>query len=351
MMQKSANLATETHILDSLYFSQMHSRHGAIKDTYADTFSWIFEEKSTNFKTWLEEGSGIFRVRGKAGSGKSTLMKYLSDNAHTERILQRWASQKKLVTASYYLWIAGRPEQKSQEGLLQGLLYQLLSQCPEIIPIATPERWQTNELLKHRRPRWNRKELSAALKAVLAPGQLSARFCFFIDGLDEYCGEYHELTKGGQNIQIQADHYALIRDLEGMVQSNDVKICVSSRPWNPFRSAFGGEKERLLILEDLTQNDMAEYIKGMLEEDSRHVQLAQRDSRAGDLISEIRDKAEGVFLWVFLAVRSLLRGMSEDDDIAELTRRLRRLPSDLKEFFHRILQSIDAEYRTWPAAF
>ena len=61
------------------------------------------------------------------------------------------------------------------------------------------------------------------------------------------------------------------------------------------------------------------------------------------------DRSSGVFLWVFLVVRSLLRGLDNQDTLSELTTRLREMPSDLLEFFQRMLDSIDRNYQAQSA--
>jgi hypothetical protein len=345
MSAKSTALATEHHILDSLYFPQMPMRQEAIRQTYSDTFSWIFDEDSTDFRSWLQQDSGIFWVRGKAGSGKSTLMKFLSGHAQTPDILQHWAGPKRLVAASYYFWSAGTPMQKSQKGLLQSLLFQLLSQCPELIPVASPHRWNAPAPFHCHPEPWHSDELSKALSAVLSKEQLPARFCFFIDGLDEYSGDHYDLAREEEDRRGEVDHYELIRLFEDLARNPDVKLCLSSRPWNAFRKAFGRGKRKTLVLEELTREDIVKYIRGMLESDPRFEELATKDEHAGEVVSQIQERAEGVFLWVYLAVRSALRGLSEDDDIQELQRRIQNLPLNLKEFFRRILSSIDTEYR------
>jgi hypothetical protein len=346
LVQQSSATATELKILKSLHFPQIRARQTAIKKAYTNTFSWIFNKTSTPFKSWLESGEGIFWVSGKAGSGKSTLMKYLCNNLATETCLQRWAGQKRLVTASYYFWHGGSAMEKSQEGLLQSLLFQLLNQCPELIPDVVPKRWQADNKFHYFPEPWSKEELADALRATLDQGKLPVRFCFFVDGLDEYSGEYQEIAIRDNDARVQADHYALTVILNDLARSEDVKVCVSSRPWNPFRKAFGHAKERTFILEQLTESDMDHYIKGELESDPRFVKLAQSNNNAMELVSEIRIKAEGVFLWVYLAVRSLLRGLSESDGISELRHRLRLLPPDLKDFFGLMLKSIDPVYLT-----
>ena len=345
MATKSSVLATESQILASLDFQQIHMRQDLITEPYSDTFTWIFDRDATNFKSWLEHESGIFWISGKAGSGKSTLMKFLTSHARTSEILREWAGSKRLVMASHYFWSAGTPMQKSQRGLLQSLLFQLLSQFPDLISMATPLRWNAPANFHRHPPPWSREELSAALSAVLSSRQLPARFCFFIDGLDEYCGDYHDFASESQGTSAEVDHYELIRVIETLADNPDVKVCLSSRPWNPFRKAFGDHTRKTIVLEELTPTDIVQYISGILEEDPRYKELARKDDRASELTEQIRERAQGVFLWVYFATRSVLRGLSEDDDIEELRRRIQRLPMRLKEFFRRILISIDPDYQ------
>jgi len=59
---------------------------------------------------------------------------------------------------------------------------------------------------------------------------------------------------------------------------------------------------------------MDRYIRDKLEADPQFRLLAATDPSAHLFPQEIRKRAKGVFLWVFLVVRSLLRGLTEDDD-------------------------------------
>ncbi|TKA70756.1 hypothetical protein B0A55_08838 [Friedmanniomyces simplex] len=330
--QRASALERKLRILSSLHFPEMQMRHSDIRDAYQGTNTWIFDRDSS-FRTWLESSEGIFWVNGKAGSGKSTLIKFICDHADTERSIQRWAGSNTLVVASWYFWNAGYPMQKTQIGLLQSLLFQVLRRCPDLIPDVLPIRWAAGEMA-HRHPDpWTRQELLEAFFGVLTHHNLNNRFCFFIDGLDEYEG----------------DHYTLIQELQQLVDTGAVKLCVSSRPWNAFNSAYGKLKDRQLVLQNHSQTDMRKYVQGMLEQDPRFARLSALDAGAQDLINDIQERAQGVFLWVFLVVRSLLRGLTEEDDIAMLQKRLRQLPTDLERFFQQILDSVDDVYQEYTA--
>ncbi|KAF6830555.1 small S protein [Colletotrichum plurivorum] len=55
--------------------------------------------------------------------------------------------------------------------------------------------------------------------------------------------------------------------------------------------------------------------------------------------------AEGVFFWVFLVVKSLLKGLSYNDDLESLQQRVSEFPKDLDKFFKRMLDSIDGVHK------
>lgn len=76
--------------------------------------------------------------------------------------------------------------QKSQVGLLQSLLYQVLRACPALIAEVCPQ--------KVRKEPWKRKELFETLDKVLKQTVLRAKFCFFIDDLDEYEGDDEDIV-------------------------------------------------------------------------------------------------------------------------------------------------------------
>ena len=64
------------------------------------------------------------------------------------------------------------------------------------------------------------------------------------------------------------------------------------------------------------------------------------------LFQEIRDKSSGVFLWVVLAVKSLLSGISGGDKLSGLRGRLHELPRELEALFAKTLGSMTQRYRS-----
>ena len=327
-------LSKEQHILSGLHFWAMRMREASITEAHERTFEWIFGDQTVScpqvkFKEWLSHGNGIYWIAGKAGSGKSTLMKYLVSEPRTESILQTWAGNEALVVAKFFFWNAGNDMQKSQEGLLQSLLHEVLSQCPQLMESVCPSRWRNSDLYDTHSEPWTKQELTESFDLLSRLPDLTSKFCFFIDGLDEY----------------QGDHFGLIQTVRRLAASSSIKICLSSRPWVEFTDAFGSDKDRTIILQDLTRGDIQLYVHDTLKQHHHFAKLEEADPRWNELVEELEDRAQGVFLWVTIAVRSLLRGLTHADDVSDLQRRLREFPAELSPFFQHIFDSIDPFYR------
>lgn len=256
-------------------------------------------------------------------------MKFLADHRTTRTALQHWANPQQLVTASFFFWSAGNSMQKSQQGLLQSFLCQILGQCPELVGNLRQSCWSEVNLDDDQAPYiWTNRELIDGLAEVAKQDLLPVKFCFFIDGLDEYEGE-------------ESDIISVLRELS---KSTNVKICASSRPWNPFKKAFGNNPHRRLFMHDFTKDDIRLFATDTLSADSNFVRLASQDTQYLKLIEDITERAQGVFLWVYLAVRSLIRGSVDDNSIFQMQKRLDTFPSDLEGYFRQMLDSVEEIY-------
>ena len=346
----------ENFVLESLRFKSMNDRHEDIAEVHEKTFEWMLEgedsynapsleNQSTDFVKWLRDGEGIYWINGKAGSGKSTLMRYLYHNPRTRYHLQSWAGGSVLLIAGHFFWNSGTPDQRSQRGLFRSLLFEIFRTQRHLIPTLLPELWQ--ELLplaeKAREwstpiskvplapyERWALPRLRQVFKAMTKIPKILIKFCFFIDGLDEYEGE--------------GSHIELVDCLQSLAAPSNVKICASSRPWLVFEDAFS--KLPSVRLQDLTFDDISYYVADRLGSDLRMKKLCgDEPEEAPKLMEEIVTKAHGVFLWVELVVRSLLSGLGNRDRIFDLQKRLRLLPDELEDLYQAMLLRIEPFYR------
>lgn len=218
------DISRDLEVVQSLTFENYTDRYHAISEAHLETLRWIFEPQNPvserlRLSTWLREGNGVFWISGKPGSGKSTLMKFIADHNQTQQELSMWAgSQTRVVTSSHYFWWTGTRLQKSQEGLLRMLLYGIFRKCPDLIQRVCGSEWEKTTSLAQQDGRkthsWSFDNLRAIIQSLAKNPPLHTKFCFFIDGLDEYEGDHLDICK-------------VLKDLAGL---QSVKICVSSRP-------------------------------------------------------------------------------------------------------------------------
>lgn len=139
----------------SLFYPEIFSRQEQIENVFDGTknsYDWIFDKPpgreidNTNqanspavapmwndFAGWLESGHGIYWINGKAGSGKSTLMNHICSHSRRLELLKEWSSHRRLITPSFFFWNSGSRQQKTIDGLLRSLIYQMLNQCRQLI--------------------------------------------------------------------------------------------------------------------------------------------------------------------------------------------------------------------------
>ena len=142
-------------------------------------------------------------------------MKYMVSEPQTLNVLKAWSGTKRLIVARHFFWYAGTSLQKSQQGLCQNILSQILSECPHVIPLVCPERYNTCLERDFSPPAmqttWSMNELRQALNKLKEQSLDEIRICIFIDGLDEYSG----------------DHWDIIGVIFSLLECPSIKICKS----------------------------------------------------------------------------------------------------------------------------
>ncbi|KAL8794285.1 MAG: hypothetical protein Q9195_003111 [Heterodermia aff. obscurata] len=325
--------AKELSIVESLRYDEITEREERILGAHPRTFDWLFneaqlisrEQPPVSLLHWLRSSSGTYWISGRAGSGKSTLMKYLYQHEKTLTALKTWAGAKKLVTARFYFWHAGTEMQKSQKGLLQTLLFHILKECPQMVASICPLRWEADTQFA---VPWTQGELYKAFELLKEQDLVNTRFCFFLDGLDEYKGE----------------HTDIIDTVNSFVFGSNIKVLFSSRPWVVFERAYGENNFNKLYLHEYTKDDIQRFVRDKFAEDDRFQELRGSDHRYEQFVEQIVKRAHGVFLWVFLVVRSLRMGLVNCDTLDELHARLHAIPTDLEEYFRNMFDSTEKMY-------
>ncbi|RCI10206.1 hypothetical protein L249_8689 [Ophiocordyceps polyrhachis-furcata BCC 54312] len=292
-------------LLESLRFDQMDSRKLTIKKAYNKTCRWFLSHPS--YLEWLDSEQlathhGFLWIRGKPGTGKSTLMKFAYSRLEVETRHQ--------LKASFFFNARGQDLEKSIAGMYRSLLLQLLEGFPDLQEVfddpelISPDQCDCPSLhiLKNL--------LSGALSRL---GERS--FTCFVDALDE-CDEQHVM-----------DMVQYFEEVAEDSTENGIKlrICFSSRHY-PYINV---EKGIQLVLENQEDHaaDLDSYVRTRLD--------IKVGAAAEELRSKIVEKAAGVFLWVALVV-DILNTEHRQGGMA-LKKRLGEVPSGLSELFRDIL--------------
>lgn len=107
--------------MKALQFERMDIRLASIEPAMRSTCSWIFD--TTEYKRWQDPTSfkthhGFLWIKGKAGSGKSTVMKCAVEHAGS--------SCGDNAVVSFFFHARGTTLEKTVEGMYRSLLAQLL---------------------------------------------------------------------------------------------------------------------------------------------------------------------------------------------------------------------------------
>jgi hypothetical protein len=300
------------HFLASLKYDEMNSRRSAITIYHEKTFGWIFDESIQgswdNFIHWLKSGENkIYWISGEAGSGKSTLMKFIIDSEETKKALLEINTDT--IVISFFFWAAGTKMQRSITGMLCTLLHRMLRENKAAATrlLGDEPEFSYKESISD----WSMDELQRAILKVSSSRKSS--YCFFLDGLDEV-----EYAEG------QAE---LLQILEKFRCQPNIKLCVSSRPEPILQDCLKNYPK--LRLQDLTSEDIRQYaadVLGPLEE--KMVEGGPQKSKEL-LIDKIVGKSAGVFLWVRLVLKKLQTGIRNEDDWETLMKRVNVLPRDI----------------------
>ncbi|KAK8098705.1 uncharacterized protein PG998_011946 [Apiospora kogelbergensis] len=355
MKPKTSSLEMELRqrILDCLWFSLINHRKDTIDPAFHQTCDWLLtslgkpNEPVDLLTSWLSSKSeSIFWISGKAGSGKSTLMKYLHENTISGQKLGHSFLDDAIVASFFFYKEDNRCSelQMSREGMVRSILHQCLKEkkawIREVYPeLFTPERLQQlpDEILRSETSDWHclQKAFSNMLRAAQRDKQ---NILLLIDGLDEYrilqrTAEYTqdrlELLYGDKNDDEQwgysdwiYDGYNdLIKLLETFGNSEHIKTCVSSRELPIFETRFRS-KFRIRVQEH-TRSGIAHYCSMRLAQQACDQRILQ------DLIRQVSYKAEGVFLWVRIVVGLIEQRITRGKSGSELQELVNSLPPQI----------------------
>ncbi|EXJ66951.1 uncharacterized protein A1O5_10146 [Cladophialophora psammophila CBS 110553] len=282
------------------------------------TFSWLC--KNSVVEQWFQKGHrGILWINGKAGSGKSTLMKHILDHGNFPD-----ADKAPVLIASYFFDPFTDGTGRSVPEFYRALLHQLWNQA-KLLPcehdiLDSAALHFASQL----RGKWVNEPslLVDQLNLLLSDIGQHHPIYIVIDALDECAKD--EITS----------ILEFLRQALGQAPPSHLRICVSSR------NTFSCSEDDLRVFVD---QENAEDIVNFTE-----AQIEISDAKSGNSFSRFKDevlniileKAAGIFLWVSLALHIVCNETKDSSDIIHI---LRSLPTDLTSVYQRILRNIYGE--------
>jgi hypothetical protein len=302
--------AMKQSLIDQLYFDKIDERVTHLTAAQRGTCRWFLAKPE--YTSWLSvaqqpDHGGLFWIKGNPGTGKSTLMKFLFEEAKLSA--NKTSSQ---IILSFFFLARGTDDEKSATGLYRSLLHQLFQKIPET---KKSLEWMTADGAKTvQRNRWQGASLKQTLaRAVQEFGHGS--LTIFVDALDE-C-----------NQDQVADMVSFFEELCDRAREKQLllRICFSSRHYPTVTVQQGVE----VILEDENGHvdDIQQYIKSKLR--------MPKSNTSDSLRHEIFMKSSGIFLWVVLVLDILNHECSKSTK--KMRDRLKEIPPRLNDLFQMIL--------------
>ncbi|KAK6502573.1 hypothetical protein TWF506_003152 [Arthrobotrys conoides] len=303
--------------LRSLSFQNIDARFCNIALAHRNTCNWLFQ--TPQFQRWearskldVERFNGVMWIKGKPGTGKSTLMKHALEYCRTA---SEFAEHSIIA---YFFNARGTDLEKTCLGMLRSLVCQLIEQdakvCHKFIP-----KYIRKEEMHGATWQWHADELKLFMLQTMR--SQPKPIILFADALDE-CeeSEVREVVSFLEKLSSLA-----------ISSGTSLSVLLSSRHYPTITM----QKMLELVVESQAEHDrdISIYVRDKL--------MVKRD--ANRIEQELIRKAGGIFMWVVL-VTEMLNQAFDEGRITAVWKRLRDVPTDLDEVF-RILLEKDNRYK------
>ncbi|KAL4739890.1 hypothetical protein BDV11DRAFT_169664 [Aspergillus similis] len=311
-----ASKAREDAYIRLLRFPRADFRLNEIPEAHRETCTWV--ETWPEYQSWVNDDNpglqrGIFWIKGKPGSGKSTLMKHVLKGLR--------AGRTDCIVLSFFFYSQGVELERSAIGMYRSLLHQLLTSNAATedtkrlyFDIAAEAQSSEGKL------EWRIRDLKGLLLSAVR--SLRDRHVFLmVDAIDE-C-EQDEV----------GDILSFLQHMVSSAATSGVhlKICLASRHYP--KLTIGHAVELVLEHQPDHQSDIKKYVEATI--------AGGRSRIAKDVQDEICAKTSGVFLWVHRVVPSLNEAF-QMGNMRKVQQQLDETPDDLGRVFTQILTT-DAE--------
>ncbi|KAI1778047.1 ankyrin repeat-containing domain protein [Hypoxylon cercidicola] len=301
------------------------------KAPHPNTLRWIWD-KDSELSKWITQGYGLFAVRGKPGSGKSVLMDAVNIG------VRKYFGNTFSTVACHFFNSRGKPIEKSMEGFLRSILFQLVQDDIDFFRRLEQDwgtlwgrRFGNNEPEPSAIQQFQRQYLTVSVlkemlfNAVNDPSK-KQKVLILVDGLDECEGD----PTGPRSIA------SLLDDLVSIHESLPVMICFSCRslPSYRFTQLFGSF--------NLQERNRSDIIKFIDDHWKSMPPICSYDDEMNKLKISLISRADGVFLWVRLVLEGVQRALATGATTSEIKKIIDS--NQLYGQFSMLLKRIDPSF-------
>ncbi|KAH6712632.1 ankyrin repeat-containing domain protein [Leptodontidium sp. MPI-SDFR-AT-0119] len=281
--------------LQSLAFPEISYRRQEADKAFSHTCEWILQHRF--YTIWLGGKRGLLWIKGKPGSGKSTLMAFIY------RELQKNPPSKRSLTLDFFFHGRGAVLQKTPIGMFRSLLHQIYDKVPSVrSPVLAAFREKKKLGEAGSGWEWQRKELEDLFSYAVVRAAKSRTITIFVDALDE---------AGADTAKELAEYFQELNN-QLAVGMSTAKICISLD----------------VRVEDENKEDISVYVCDKLHKSLGTGEFKQQ--YLAELQDAIVERARGVFQWAVLV------GCSTK----EIRQLLDEVPEALGEVYEHILRKV-----------
>ncbi|CAI7590969.1 unnamed protein product [Penicillium glandicola] len=292
---------------------RIESRKGGI---LYESFSWIL--KNPEIQDWLyNEENRLLWIQGDAGKGKTMLLIGMINALQQKRAeSEHFASATSL---SYFLCQADDSRLNNATAILRGIIYLLVDQQPFLLSYLRAKYDHAGRKLFEDPGAFF--SLAEVLQSMLRDAKLKTVY-LIIDALDECEDGLLDLLQ-------------LITQI-GSERSCRVKWLVSSRYKDEIEQMLGFDDRHTKLSLERNSKSVSHAVNLYIDDKlSKLISLRNDKFLEGQMREEIRQKADGTFLWVAVVFQELQRALKKD-----ITRVLNGMPKGLTPLYVRMIEQI-----------
>jgi hypothetical protein len=302
--------------LESLVFPEMDSRSTQIQTAAAGTCEWLLRHKA--YGSWASNNRNPLCIKGKPGSGKSTLIRYA--RSRTEGLPR---SGDEPLVLSFFFHGRGTELQKTPSGLFRSLLCQLNEKLPKALDgFEATFKKKTAAADKYGEEwQWVQEELQELFESSLSEALKTCPVWLFVDALDE-CGEDNavELAKRFKSLNWNVRDYP-----------KRLRICFTCRHYPNLDLIDVSE----IHMEHENSTDISTFVQKEL-----HWFRERWDSTIPDLVTS---RANGVFLWAVLVVKKVLELVEKGVGPEDIKSEVLSVPQELYDLYGELTRSMNQD--------